>query len=462
MVNKLFIYPVHLLFLLGFTFVSVAYANQIDGDSANSQAKLAAEPKNSLTSIHQHKLSLDALIKKAVQQDLWLKSNQLSEQAANAQSIAVDNWADPNFSLALANVPIDSLSLNQEGMTQVKFGVSQMLPRGDSQHIQQQQWQNVVAQHPIQRQLRQLQLTQQISLLWLEYKLAQQIEQRINQDQVLFEQMVELAKARYASAIGQTRQQDIIRAELELSQLHEKRLLQQQKQQNIQAQLAQWLPDIFSYQLNTTVAEIVLNQPDISTNWRFQQMLVIKKLMQHPQVQLLDNQFKSRALDVQLSEQAYKPQWMVNASYAYRADGAQMDRSDFVSVGVSFDWPIFASNKQDQNNKAAIAKAEAVKTDKQFLLQTMYGQALAAAESYLLLQQRHQLYQDTLLDQSKQQAQAAITAYTNDDGDFAEVVRARIGELNTHIQSLQLHTQKLQQIVQLNYFFPVLSIQEAN
>ena len=45
------------------------------------------------------------------------------------------------------------------------------------------------------------------------------------------------------------------------------------------------------------------------------------------------------------------------------------------------------------------------------------------------------------------------TAYTNDDGDFAEVVRARIAQLNARISALRIDVDILKTIVRINYFF---------
>jgi hypothetical protein len=50
------------------------------------------------------------------------------------------------------------------------------------------------------------------------------------------------------------------------------------------------------------------------------------------------------------------------------------------------------------------------------------------------------------------QAEASLNAYTNDDGDFAEVVRARIAELNANIDYLNINVDRLKTIAALNYF----------
>lgn len=52
-----------------------------------------------------------------------------------------------------------------------------------------------------------------------------------------------------------------------------------------------------------------------------------------------------------------------------------------------------------------------------------------------------------------EQAEASLTAYTNDDGDFAEVVRSRIAELNAQIDALNIRVEQQKTIVQMNYYF---------
>ena len=69
------------------------------------------------------------------------------------------------------------------------------------------------------------------------------------------------------------------------------------------------------------------------------------------------------------------------------------------------------------------------------------------------LDERQKLYQQTLLPQMNEQAEASLSAYTNDAGDFAEVVRSRIAELNAEIDALNIAVDRQKIITQLNYFF---------
>ena len=71
---------------------------------------------------------------------------------------------------------------------------------------------------------------------------------------------------------------------------------------------------------------------------------------------------------------------------------------------------------------------------------------------YLRLVERKFLFDSRLLKEMAEQAEASLSAYTNDDGDFAEVVRARIAELNARIEALHVDIDLQKNIAQLNYF----------
>ena len=51
----------------------------------------------------------------------------------------------------------------------------------------------------------------------------------------------------------------------------------------------------------------------------------------------------------------------------------------------------------------------------------------------------------------EEQAEASLQAYTNDDGDFAEVVRARIADLNARVDGLRIDVSLAKLEAQLNY-----------
>jgi len=134
-------------------------------------------------------------------------------------------------------------------------------------------------------------------------------------------------------------------------------------------------------------------------------------------------------------------------------------RADLLSVGVSIDLPLFTDNRQDQQVKSAISIAEATKTQKRVALQKLKGMYFKEYSQLSQLQKRNTLYQNTLLVQMAEQSQATLNAYTRDDGDFSDVMQARISELNAKIDALNIQVDKHIIIARLNYYISSLDSQ---
>lgn len=417
-------------------------------------------------------LSLDNAVQAAQRNDPWLVRNNHSQDAVEARSTAAATMEDPKMSVGLANFPTDTFDINQEAMTQVKIGITQMLPRGDSLTIRQQQLQNLSRQFPFQRQDRRAKTVVTVSQLWLDAYTAQESVALIQKDRPLFEQLADVAEASYASGLGRTRQQDIVRAQLELTRLEDRLTMLKQQQETVQEKLAGWLRGHFRERYHTASAATEAELPRLYTLDKkmphiapLQQSLyttpdkvetgeLYQYFSEHPAVQAIEKKIEARRLGIDLAREKYKPQFGISAGYGYRADDSSArERADFISVGLSFDLPVFTKNRQDKEVQAAVSQAGAAKTEKWSILRRMIAEFEENRAQLNRLAQRQQLYQDRLLPQMHEQAEASLTAYTNDDGDFAEVVRARIAELNARIELLNITVAKQKAIIRLNYYF---------
>ncbi len=390
----------------------------------------------------QEQLTLEMTIKVAQQNDQWLVGNRHNQQAIEAMSEAAGAMDDPRISIGMANLAMDSFDFSQEPMTQLKVGVSQMLPRGDSLAIKQNQLSLTASQHPLLRQDRRAKVAVEVAKLWLDAYKAQQSVVLIEQSKVLFEQLADVAQASYSTAIGKTRQQDIVRAELELTRLEDRLAMLKHHLVMSSKKLSQWLgeePRLLSLLLPSELPNIQMNTG---------------KLANHPALKALEQKIKASGSGISLAKQKYQPQWGLNASYGYRDHGATGgSRADLFSVGVSFDIPIFTNNRKDKEVQSAIESTEAVKSAKLDLLRQLSASMKVTKAHLHRLHERHKLYNDRLLPQIHEQAEASLTAYTNDEGNFTDVVRGRIAELDGQIEALGIDVDTQKTLIQLNYFF---------
>ena len=408
-------------------------------------------------------LKLEQAVALAVDADPWLTGSQFTQEALNDEAIAAATLPDPRVSLMAGNFPVDTFDLNQEAMTQLSVGVSQMFPRGDSLALAQHQKQQLAEQHPLLRLDRKAKVSAMVSQLWLEAFKAQESIRLIEQDRALFEQLVDVAEASYSSALGRARQQDVIRAQLELTRLEDRLTMLRQQQQAAQKRLTEWIGAPATVPLAPVLPTQSLSRPlSVPTIKQASEHTRYEWIRHHPALRALDQRVDATQTGVDLAKQKYKPEWGLTAQYGYRDnDPMGRDRADLFSVGVTFDLPLFTGNRQDKEVSAAVNRTEAIKTEKHLLGRRLMAELETASVQLARLDERQALYTDQLLPQMAEQAKASLTAYNNDDGDFAEAVRARIAELNAKVDALAIAVDRQKTIAQINYLLAEASFDDA-
>lgn len=417
-----------------------------------------------VNSVHAE-LTLDQAVALAQRHDPGLRGSELRAQAAAAQGIAAAQLPDPMLSVGVANLPVDTFDFAQEPMTQLQLSVSQAFPRGDTRALKQQQLDKMSEQQRYLYMDRQAKVTLTVTQLWLESYRYRETLNLIEKNRVLFDHLVDVAEASYSSATGKTRQQDFIRAQLELTQLDDRLTEARLREDTFRSQLAAWISDADS---NAMLPEFTLSEqlPVInlaaargfsptssSLDGAAVAINIMPILLAHPAILALEQKVIASGVERELAQQQYKPQWGLKAGYGYREDNADSERADFFSLGLTLDMPLFTAKRQDKAVQAATASAEAMKTEKSLMLREMRSGFETARAQLLRLTQRQQLYQRRLLGETQQHAEASLTAYTNGSGEFSDAVRARISELNARIDALNIDIERLKIVAQLNYFF---------
>ncbi|WP_162846904.1 TolC family protein [Marinicella litoralis] len=407
-------------------------------------------------------LSLYDAIKLAQANDPWLTGSEYKQNKLDAMSVAAGQLPDPVVSLGVANIASDTFSFNQEPMTQLKVGVTQMMSRGKTRSLKTAQMSLLANEQPFLRSTRLSMMASEVGQLWLDTYKVQESIRLIEQERPLFEQLVDLVEVGYGSGLGQRRQHDLIRAQLELTRLTDRLTQLNQVRALKSAQLNEFISADYdmlspvhnpSFDVSTQLPVIsLLDESLVFSQQEDSSKTLMSYLLLHPAIQAVDVQIAAEEKGVELAQQQYKPKWGINASYGYRGDAENhMSRADLFSVGVTFDLPLFTKNRQDQTVKAAVSSVAEKETQKTQLLRQMMSAFIAEKSQLLKLMERKKLYVESILPQMSQQTEAVINAYTNDQGDFAEVVRAKIAELNAQIDTLDITVNMVKTKLKLNY-----------
>ena len=401
-----------------------------------------------LPGLAEPRLALSDAIDSATEKDPWLLKSLRIEHALQEEAIADGALPDPRMTIGAANLPTDTFDTGQEAMTQATIGVTQRIPRGNSRQLASAKKGEMAGVQPFMRENRRAQVEEAVTHLWLEVWRSEQSIRLIESSRGLFEQLEDVAEAGYTSASMGSRQQDVIRASLELTRLEDRLTALHVQQASNREALAEWVGlDQAQLAVTDDVPSELLGE--LPPAWA---ETTTESLIRHPAVRATDQLIEAQSVDVDLAHQSYKPEWSISAQYGYRdrAPNGQ-DRSDLFSVGIGFDLPLFTGNRQDRELNASVARLEAVKTERILQLRGLRAKARAAVARIQRLDERIGLYEQTLLPQMEAQASAALTAYNNDDGDFAEAVRARIAELNAQVELIQMKAERARNMASFRY-----------
>ena len=350
-----------------------------------------------------------------------------SADALQERAVAAGQLPDPMLRVGLANFPISGGGFSTEGMTQAQLGFRQAFPRARS--LESDQFEGQARALTFNADARKRDVLQATRHAWLDTYYAQQAEALLTESRPFFADLVTITRSLYS--VGRKSQHDVLRADLELSRLDDRLIETSRIRESSRAMLSRWLG-----------AEAY--RPLAMTLPAWQSLPALEQLREqlplHPALAAADAGVGARQAAVRVAEERKKPGWALDVGYGYR-DGylpSGEPRSDFVSVAVTVDLPLFSGNRQDRRLAAALSERRAAINNQAELSARLGSELNAEYARWTDLSRRLELYETRLLNQSRTQARAALLAYQSDTGDFADVMRAYIDDLNARLAYLRL------------------------
>lgn len=386
-------------------------------------------------------LTIERAVQTALERDALINVYQSQSDAYREQAIEEDTLPDPKVKFGFLNFPTDTFSRNQEPMTQVKLGVQQMFPRGNSLEVKSQRAMSMSMAEQAKTENQRRKITQEVRETWLELFYWLKAKEVVTKNRNLFSKLVSVTKQQYAA--GRQKQQDVIRSELELGMLDDRELKIETKLEVTRAKLAKYIGDDFLMSKLTSI----LPQFNITQNnasW----------IENHPMINMEDAMVRAKEKNVDLAKQSYKPSWMLDLSYGQREDDGATGKSrpDFVTAMVVFDLPLFTADKQDKKvaaSKYRLNSALNAREERKRNLSRMWESNLSKENR---LSQRIKKYKDLLIPKAIENTKAALYSYQSGRGEFTSLMRAQIIELETQLRALRLNVDHKKTQAQLLYF----------
>jgi len=348
-------------------------------------------------------------------------------------AVAAGQLPDPTMHMGLANYPISSGGFSTEGMTQAQLGFRQSFPSGKSRAFSTRRLESMSLEMSASADARVRDVLMNVRSGWLEIYYWQHAHDIVTESRPFFSDLVSVTRSLYA--VGRKTQHDVLRAELELSRLDDRLIEINRRHMQAKAALSEWLGP-------------AANRPVASNRPAWEQLPAVEVLrtglLSHPALRAADANVDAQRAGVELAEERKKPGWALDLGYGYR-DGNLPNgdpRSDFVSLSVTMDLPFFSKNRQDRSLAAALSERSASEFEKNELLRRLSSQLDSEYAHWQDLTRRIALYESLILGLSENQAQSALLAYQSEVGDFDDVMRGYIDDLNTRLDHVRLQIER--------------------
>ncbi len=371
-------------------------------------------------------LLLEDLIKKAVEQNPQLQSFYsviLADSVKIPQSGALP---DPILSLNILNLPTNSFAFDREPMTGKQIALKQIFPFPGKLNLKEKiSKEDVAISKANYNEYRNL----MIKDLKVEYYDLFFIDKAIeitDKNQRLLQEFAKIAETKYA--VGKGLQQDVLKAQVELSKMIDKLIQLEQKRKVKQAQIN----TILNQSVNSPLGEPV--EPEFIIFEKTLDTLQNLARSNRPLLMAWEVARKQSNLKVDLAKKDYWPDFSIFLAYTQRDELRNGNPGyDFLSGGISLNIPLYSGSKQSK--KVAETRYSKSMIDERY--RQVLNQVFFELENKLTSVEKNvklvELFKTRIIPQASQSVESALIGYQTDKVDFLTLINNQITLFNYQI-----------------------------
>lgn len=358
---------------------------------------------------------LQELIQEALENNPQLEAAVQRTLAAEKIIPQAGALPDPQLSFGLSNLPVDSFSFNQDPMTGKVIGVMQMFPFPGKLSLTTDIAEFEAAAVKYQQAEIRNHVIQMIKQAYFDLYAADRAFETTEKNKALMGQFVRVAEIKYATGTGL--QQDVLRAQVEVSKLEDDLIMWEQKRLSVVARLNALLNRPVNTPVAKTLPELELPATPITI---FSAEEIAQK---RPLLKAWDERIQKAEAAVKLAQRDIWPNFTIGASYRQRndlADGRQM--TDFFSATVSLNIPLYFHRKQNAKVAEKELSFKAALSEYQNVKITVLSDIESLRAELERDRKRVELFKGGILIQAQQSLESAHAGYRVGKVDFLTLI----------------------------------------
>jgi len=354
--------------------------------------------------------TLDLYIEEALERNPEIRALEKNAAAARAEVPRAGALPDPVLKLGLMNLPVNSFDFDQEPMTGKQAMLTQRVPFPGTLGLQTDISRQMTTMAEAQLRAKENEITRKVKEVVFNLAYLKRAIRLTEENRTTIDQFLHVAQKKYE--VGGGLQQDVLRAQVELSKMNEKIILLQREERSLKAML------------NTLVdrppGDSVDGVPTLAptpVGWS-EDSLVALAQEHNPTLAVMRAQIETATSMRKLAKKSYLPHFDFSVAYTQRENIMDRTMHDFFSAQVGVNLPLWFWRKQNK------------KVEEAGYRMTQAHEAWEAARNTVSLQiadleiEREEnerlidLYRNAILPQGEQSLDAALTAYEVNKVDF--------------------------------------------
>ncbi len=386
---------------------------------------------------------LQALIDEALANNPEIKSFEAQVSAAAERPPRARSLENPRLKLGLMSVPVDTWRFDEWNMTQKTVSIMQKFPFPGKLALREEtaKQELAVTKERLAEKRNAVRMnvkTRYFRLLFLRTALDV-----TDENLTLLREFVKIAETKYS--VGKGIQQDVLKAQVELSRMLDRRLVFEKEQRTAIAALNTLLdrPASAPLEISGDVPETRNILPETDLIARAEQSRPLLNAARH---MIARNETQHR-----LAEKDYFPDPDIGITYAQRDDGPTRERADFVSASVTFKLPVFFRNREAR--VVGEAKARVLDAERRYdAARNEVGYRISELLSEITrYNEEIDLFRTGLIPQSRASLDSALSGYEVNKVDFLTLVTNQLTLYNLELEFYRAVSEREVRIAQLEF-----------
>jgi outer membrane protein TolC len=395
---------------------------------------------------------LRSLVQEALERNPDLQSTRSTAEAKEQRILPAGSLPDPMLSLAYSNLPVDDFALDKEPMTSRDIGLSQMIPFPGKLSLKEQVARLDAAQAADRveslKNLIRFQVKKDFFLL-LENR---EVTRLTEKNKALLGQLLAVANSRYA--VGKAPQQDLFKAQVEISRLANMLIALRKKR----VELLSDLNTLRNRPVGTPV-DLPPSHPLPGVLPPEEGLLEIAR-SENPDLKRQENAVSQKESTLSLARKQILPDFQIGAAYKFRENAQNgAERPDFFSANIMISLPLWHGRKQDREVEASIRDLSSTKSSYENAWNGVQNRVRDITADITALNASLSLFDTGLLPQARESVASSLSAYQVGEVEFASVLLGQIALYQQEIerektaQALRIRAAQLELVAGKELFF---------